>query len=148
MAGLERLLRQRCLLSEKNKNMTALLGFANMHMNKPHDFWNNFLLTDDTEVEMFGHNAAPDVWYTTHNISAQTSPSNCHAQCWRGVDLGFPCSHRTWALALIESNSSVYQSILEPNVSPFSKKLKQVQKVLLLKVVNTKPLKNGVYLVT
>lgn len=79
MAGLERWPRQRRLLSEKNKNMTALLGFANMHMNKPHDFWNNFLLTDDTEVEMFGHNAAPDVWYTTHNISAQTSPSAMHS---------------------------------------------------------------------
>lgn len=82
----------------------------------------------------------------------QITPSPPHINLKRGGVMiwVFSAAPGPGHLGVIElpMNISVYQSILEPNVSPFSKKLKQVQKVLLLKVVNTKPLKNGVYLVT
>jgi len=37
--------------------MAAQLKFVKLHLNKPQDFWNNVLWTDQTKVEMFGHNA-------------------------------------------------------------------------------------------
>lgn len=39
------------LISEKN--MTA--QFTKLHPNKPQNFWNNVLCTDQTTVELFGH---------------------------------------------------------------------------------------------
>ena len=38
-------------------DMAALLSFAKLHLEKPPDFWSNVLWTDDTKMEMFGHNA-------------------------------------------------------------------------------------------
>jgi len=32
---------------------SAQLRFAKIHLNKPQDFWNNVLWTDETNVEMF-----------------------------------------------------------------------------------------------
>ena len=32
------------------------------HLNKPQDLWNNVLWTDESKVEMFGHNAQQHVW--------------------------------------------------------------------------------------
>ena len=56
------------LLSKKN--MAAQLLFAKLHLNKPQDFWNNVLWTDQTKVEMFGHNAQQHVWRNqTQHIS-------------------------------------------------------------------------------
>lgn len=40
------------------KNSTAAqLRFPKLHLNKLKDVWNNVLWTDETRVEMFGHNA-------------------------------------------------------------------------------------------
>lgn len=37
------------------KNVAAQLMFANQNLNKPHDFCNNILCTDETEVAISGH---------------------------------------------------------------------------------------------
>ena len=42
--------------------MAARLRLAKLHLNKPQDFWNNVLWTDQTKVETFGHNAQQHVW--------------------------------------------------------------------------------------
>ena len=42
--------------------MVAQLRFVKLYLNKPQDFWNNVLWTDQTNVEMFGHNAQQHVW--------------------------------------------------------------------------------------
>jgi len=47
-------LRGKPLLS--NINMAAQLRFVKLHLNKPQD-WSNVLWTDETKVEMCGHNA-------------------------------------------------------------------------------------------
>ena len=44
------------------KNMAALLRFAKLHLNKPQDFWNNVLWTDETKEGMFGHNSQQHCW--------------------------------------------------------------------------------------
>jgi len=51
----ERVFRRKLLLPKKK--MAALHRFAKLHLNKPQDFWNSFLWTNETKVEMFGHNA-------------------------------------------------------------------------------------------
>jgi len=51
--------RRKLLLSKKN--MAARLRFANLHLNKSQDFWKNVLWTDETKVEIFGHNAQSHV---------------------------------------------------------------------------------------
>lgn len=33
-----------------------------LHLNKPHDFWNNICWTDKTKVEMFVHNTQQHIW--------------------------------------------------------------------------------------
>ena len=52
--------RRKPLLSKKN--MAAQLRFAWLHLNKPQDFWNNVLWTDETKVEISGHKAQQLVW--------------------------------------------------------------------------------------
>ena len=60
------------LLSKKN--MAAQLRFAKLHLNKPQDFWNNVLWTDDTEVEMFGHNPQQHVWRKPNTVHQHKHP--------------------------------------------------------------------------
>ena len=40
----------------------AWFSFVMFHLNKPQDFWNNVLWTDQTKVEMFGLDAQQHVW--------------------------------------------------------------------------------------
>jgi len=54
-----RVARRKLLLSKKN--MAARLRFANLHLNNSQDFLNNVLWTDETKVEIFGHNAQSHV---------------------------------------------------------------------------------------
>lgn len=42
--------------------MAARLRSAKLHLNKPQDFWNDVLWTDETKVETFGHNAQHHIW--------------------------------------------------------------------------------------
>ena len=71
--------------------------FAKLHLDKPQNFWNNVLWTDETQVEMSGHNAQHRVWQKIkHSISAKTPYTNCDAWWFRGDDLGLFCSQRTW----------------------------------------------------
>ena len=38
------------------------LRFAKLHLDKPQDFWNNALWTDETKVEISGHKAQRHIW--------------------------------------------------------------------------------------
>lgn len=53
-------------------NMVALLRFAKLHLNKPHNFWNNVLWIEETKAEMFGHNIQGHVWRKRTAKSPQT----------------------------------------------------------------------------
>lgn len=52
--------RRKPLLSKKNE--TAWLRFVELHQNKPQNFLNNVLWTDEIRVEMFSHKAQHDGW--------------------------------------------------------------------------------------
>jgi len=51
--------------------MAAQLMFAKVHLNKPQDFWNNVLRTEQTKVEMVDHNAQQHVWRKLTNTAYQ-----------------------------------------------------------------------------
>ena len=93
--------------------MAAQLRFAKLHLNNQQDFWNNVFWTDETKVELFGHNTQQHVWWK-HSISAQTPQTSCQARWWRADGLGLFCSHGT----LQSPWNPLYQSILESNVRP------------------------------
>ena len=59
------------------KNMAAQLRFAKLHLNKPQDFWNNVLWTDQTKVEMRDHNVQHHVWWSW-SLCCHLSPHHCH----------------------------------------------------------------------
>lgn len=49
---------KRMPLSSK-MNMAAQLIFAKLHLNKPHNVWNDVLQTNKAKEEMFGQRTAP-----------------------------------------------------------------------------------------
>ena len=92
------------------------LKFAKLHVDKPQDFWNNVLWTDETKVEISGHNAQQHIWrkpnttYEHKHVILTVKHSGGGVIIWACFTAAGP-RH----LALIEStmNSSVYQSILD-----------------------------------
>jgi len=79
------------------QNMVAWLRFAKLHLNKPHDFWNNVKKTRPKwKCLAIMHSAMFGEKKTKHSISAQTPHTNCQA-LWLD-DLGLIFSQRTWAL--------------------------------------------------
>jgi len=101
--------------------MAVQFRFVKLHQNKPQDFWNNVLWTDETKVKMFGYNAQqhvlrkPNTAYQHKHLIPTVKHGGGGLMIWA-------CSAATGPghLAVIEStmNSSVYQSILESNVRP------------------------------
>ena len=71
--------------------MAAQLRFAKLHLNKPKDFWKNVLWTDQTKVEMFGHNAyqhkhlIPTVKHGGGELMRQIYNRMCEKEKNRGV---------------------------------------------------------------
>ncbi|XP_062849643.1 zinc finger protein 638 [Trichomycterus rosablanca] len=55
-----RVARRKPLLSRKNK--VARLNFAREHLDKPEAFWKSILWTDESKIELFGHNHRCHVW--------------------------------------------------------------------------------------
>ena len=46
----------------QNRHEKAKLWFATAHGGKNHTFWRNVLLSDETKIELFGHNDHRYVW--------------------------------------------------------------------------------------
>ena len=111
--------RRKPLLSKNN--MAAQLRFVKLHLNKAQDFWNNVLWTEQSKVEMFGHNAQQHVWRKPNTAYQHKHliPTVMHGG---GGLMIWACFTATGPehLAVIEStmNSSVYQNILESTVRP------------------------------
>ena len=101
--------------------MALWLRFAKLHLDKPQDFWTNVLWTDETKVEMFGHNVQHHVWQKPNTVYQHKHliPTVNHSG---GGVMIWACFAATGPgpLAVIEStmNASVYQSILKSNVRP------------------------------
>ena len=49
----------------KKKHLEARLQFAKLNLNRPQQFWGNVLWSDETKIELFGHNTSTRVWRRT-----------------------------------------------------------------------------------
>ena len=109
------------LIIEQKLRQNAETVFVKLHLNKPQDFWNNVLWTDQTKVELFGHNAQQHVWRKP-NTAYQHKHLIPTVKHGGGGLMMWACFAATGPghLAVIESimNFSGYQSILESDVRP------------------------------
>src|SRR4029434_6471840 len=55
-----RVMRKKPFLHTRHNH--ARLRYAKAHLNKPHSFWNKVLWTDETKIELFGHNKRRYAW--------------------------------------------------------------------------------------
>jgi len=98
------------------KNMAARLRFAKLHLNKPQDFWNNVIWSDETIVEMFGHDLQCHIWWKLNTAyqHKQLKPTVKYADgsliIWACFE---PHDNRVDHELLC-----IYQSILKSNVRP------------------------------
>lgn len=117
--------RRKPLLSKRN--IKARLKFARANVDKDHDFWNNVLWTDESKIELFGHQNRRHVWRKPNTAFQEKNliPTVKHGG---GSILVWGCfaAAGPGQLTIIESimNSTVYQRVLEEHVKPSVKKLK------------------------
>lgn len=117
--------RRKPLLSKKN--MKARLKFARVNVDKDQDFWNNVLWTDESKIELFGHQNRGHVWrkpntaFQEKNLIPTVKHGGGSVMVWGCFATAGPGQ-----LTIIEStmNSIVYQRVLEEHVRSSVKKLK------------------------
>ena len=96
-------------------------------MKSPKTMWENVLWSDETKVELFGHNSKRYVWRKNNTVhhSKNTIPTVKHGG---GSIMFWGCfsSAGTGALVKVNGimNSSQYQSILAQNLQASFRKLK------------------------
>uniref|UniRef100_A0A3B4TRY4 Transposase Tc1-like domain-containing protein n=1 Tax=Seriola dumerili TaxID=41447 RepID=A0A3B4TRY4_SERDU len=127
-----RVARRKPLLSKKNK--AARFNFAKEHLDKPEAFWESILWTDESKVELFGHNQNRHVWRkaNTANEEKNLLPTVKHGggnvKIW-----GCFSASGTGRLHIIQGtmNSQAYQQILDQNLLPSVKQLKLGRKWIM-----------------
>uniref|UniRef100_A0A674EJM0 Tc1-like transposase DDE domain-containing protein n=1 Tax=Salmo trutta TaxID=8032 RepID=A0A674EJM0_SALTR len=109
------------------KNIQARLKFAKTNIKSAKSTWENVLWSDETKVELFGHNSKRYVWRknNTAHHPKNTMPTMKHGG---GSIMLWGCfsSAGTGALIRVEGimNSSKYQAILAQNLQASVRKLK------------------------
>uniref|UniRef100_A0A3Q3JS38 Transposase n=1 Tax=Monopterus albus TaxID=43700 RepID=A0A3Q3JS38_MONAL len=117
--------RRKPLLSKRN--IKARLTFARENVDKDQDFWNNVRWTDESKIELFGHQSRGHVWHKPNtafqekNLIPTVKHGGGSVMVWGCFAAAGPGQ-----LTIIEStmNSTVYQKVLEEHVRPSVRKLK------------------------
>ena len=116
-----RVMRKKPFLHTSHKH--ARLRYAKAHLNKPGLFWNKVLWTDETKVELFGHNKRRYAWRQKNTAFQEKL-----GKIWWGSIMLWGCvaSAGTGNLFKVEGpmDSTQYQQILENNVQESVTKLK------------------------
>ena len=64
----------------QNRHKKARLLFASAHGDKDCTIWRNVLWSDETKIELFGHNDHRYVWRKQGCLQAEEHHPNCEAQ--------------------------------------------------------------------
>lgn len=127
-----RVARKKPLLSRKNK--AARFNFAREHLDKPKAFWKSILWTDESKIELFGHNQNCHVWrkantaYQEKNLLQTVKQSGGNVKVWGSFSASGPGQ-----LYIIQGNinSHAYRQILDQNLLPSVRELKLGRKWVL-----------------
>lgn len=120
-----RVMRKKPFLHTRHKK--ARLRFAKLHLNKPGSFWNKVLWTDETKMELFGHNKRRYAWrqkntaFLEKHLLPTVKFGGGSVMLW-----GCVASAGTGNLVKVEGrmDSTQYQQILDNNVQESVTKLK------------------------
>ena len=111
----------------RTRHKQSRLRYAKAHLDKPASFWNEVLWTDETKVELFGHNKGRYAW-RKKNTAFQDKHLLPTVKFGGGSIMLWGCvaSAGTGNLVKVEGrmDSSQYQQILENNVQESVMKLK------------------------
>ncbi|KAG2469162.1 TCB1 transposase, partial [Polypterus senegalus] len=111
----------------KTNHKKARLEFAKLHVDKAQRFWENVLWTDETKIELFGHNKGHYAW-RKKNTAFQEKHLLPTVKYGGGSIMLWGCvaSSGTGNLAKVEGrmDSTQYQQILETTVQESVTKLK------------------------
>ncbi|KAI4898095.1 hypothetical protein NFI96_001758 [Prochilodus magdalenae] len=101
------------------------LRYAKAHLDKPASFWNKVLWTDETKIELFGHNNGRYAW-RKKNTALQEKHLLPTVKFGAGSIMLWGCVASTGTGNLVEGrmDSNQYQQILETNVQESVTKLK------------------------
>lgn len=120
-----RVMRKKPFLHTRHKQ--SRLRYANAHLDKPASFWNKVLWTDETKIELFGHNKGCYAW-RQKNTAFQEKHLLPTVKFGGGSIMLWGCvaSAGTGNLVKVEGrmDSTQYQQILGNNVEESVTKLK------------------------
>ena len=119
-----RVARKKPLLRPQHKN--ARLRFAKKHIDEPQNFWNKVIWTDETKIELFGHNQQRYVWrkeneaFKEKNTIATVKHGGGSLMLWGCVSYKGPGN-----LVKIEGklNAQGFQEILQNNLQDSARNL-------------------------
>ena len=120
-----RIARKKPLLSKKN--VAARLQFAKQHVDKPQQFWDKILWTDESKIELFGHVKGRYVWrkpntaFNQKNLVPTVKHGGGSIMVW-----GCFAASGPGQLEVLEGtmDSAYYQGILDRNIKQSAKVLK------------------------
>lgn len=101
------------------KHQKSRLDFAKKYLEKPFDYWSNIIWSDETKIELFGHNQQRYIWRkkNTAHVVKNTVPTVKHGG---GSIMIWGCFNLkgTGKMTTIEGrmDSVKYQSILKENL--------------------------------
>lgn len=119
-----RVARRKPLLSKKHR--AARLQFARQQLQKPENYWQRVLWTDETKIELFGHNSNRYVWRKPNAAfdDKNLRPTIKHGG---GSIMLWGCFAASGPGKLVRINgimdSAAYQSILADNLQPSARQL-------------------------
>ena len=82
----------------QNHNKKARLRFATAHGDKDRTFWRNVLRSDETKIELFGHNNCLAIMFggKRGRLASQRTPSELWNTEWQHHVVGVLCCWRDW----------------------------------------------------